>query len=200
MKYNKLHMYIWLLSFLIIGLSCRKQEVKSSCDPSSTSFQSIFQNMTLNGHTDDVHYDTEIHEYTFVLSQEKEVCELGYQSQPATSSVPYLIEIIDNATSTIIYGGNHIFSSSETSFVTPPLTIALQTGISYTLRRTILLNNANGQLGNIIGRVARKDQMNFPYSEGIMTVTDANFYQTNSPTGGSLQDVAVPYIDLVFRD
>ena len=111
-----------------------------------------------------------------------------------------MIEIIDNATSTIIYAGNHIFSSSETSFVTPTSTIALRVGISYTLRRTILLNNANGQFGNIIGRVARKGEMNFPYSEGLITITDANFYQTNAPTGSSLQDVAVPYIDLVFKD
>ena len=156
MKHNRLNNFIWLLSILIIVLSCRKYEVKSSCDHSSSSFQSIFQNMILNEYTDEAFFDTEIHEYSFVLTEDKEVCEIGYQSQPAISSALYLIEIIDSTTGTIIYAGNHNFSSSETSFVAPTSTINspfaapvvsmidLQSGVTYTLRRTIVLDNANG--------------------------------------------------------
>ena len=212
MMHNSLSMKAWLFSFLVIGFSCRKQEVKSSCDHSSSSFQSIFQSMILNEHTDEVFFDTEIHEYSFVLLEDKEVCEIGYQSQPAISSALYLIEIIDSATGTTIYDGNHNFSSSETSFVTPTSTINspfaapvvsmidLQSGVTYTLRRTLLLDNANGQFINLIGRVARKGEMSFPYTEGTMTITSANFYQATPSGGGSLLNYAVPYIDLIFTE
>ena len=212
MKQNRLNNFIWLLSILIIGLSCRKQEVKRSCDHSSSSFQSIFQNMILNEHTDEVFFDTEIHEYSFVLLEDKEVCKIGYQSQPAISSALYLIEIIDSATGTTIYDGNHNFSSSGTSFVTPTSTINspfaapvvsmidLQSGVTYTLRRTLLLDNANGQFINLSGRGARKGEMSFPYTEGTMTITSANFYQATPSGGGSLLNYAVPYIDLIFTE
>ena len=156
--------------------------------------------MILNGHTDDVFIDTEIHEYTFVLSENKEVCEIGYQSQPAISTALYLIEIIDNTNNLAVYSGNHIFSASETSYVTPGSTTNLQLETSYTLRRTILLSDANGQFGSIIGRIARKSEMNFPYTDGIMSITSANFYQASNPGGVSLLDDAVPYIDLIFTD
>tara|TARA_B100001059_G_scaffold117340_1_gene117608 strand:- start:295 stop:801 length:507 start_codon:yes stop_codon:yes gene_type:complete len=168
--------------------------------------------MILNEHTDEVFFDTEVHEYSFVLSEDKEVCEIGYQSQPEIFSALYLMEIIDSTTGMIIYSGNHNFSSSETSFVTPsstinspfaaPLasTIVIQSGVTYTLRRTILLNNANGQFSNLIGRVARRSEMSFPYTEGAMTITSTNFYQANPSGGGSLLNYAVPYIDLIFTE
>ena len=212
MKHNRLNNFIWLLSILITGLSCRKHEVKSSCDHSSSSFKAIFQNMTLNEYMDEAFFDTEIHEYSFVLMEDKEVCEIGYQSQPAISSALYLIEIIDSTTGTIIYAGNHNFSSSETSFVAPTSTINspfaapvasmidLQSGVTYTLRRTIVLDNANGQFINLIGRVARKGEMSFPYTEGTMTITSANFYPTTPSGVGALLNYAVPYIDLIFTE
>jgi hypothetical protein len=200
MKHNRLNNFIWLLSILITGLSCRKHEVKSSCDHSSSSFQAIFQNMTLNEYMDEAFFDTEIHEYSFVLMEDKEVCEIGYQSQPEISSALYLIEIIDSITGTIIYAGNHNFSSSETSFVTPTSMIDLQSGVTYTLKRTILLDNANGQFINLIGRVARKGEMSFPYTEGTMTITSTNFYQATPSGGGVLLNYAVPYIDLIFTE
>ena len=78
--------------------------------------------------------------------------------------------------------------------------IDLQSGVTYTLKRTILLDNANGQFINLIGRVARKCEMSFPYTEGTMTITSANFYQTTPSGGGALLNYAVPYIDLIFTE
>ena len=200
MRYRCLCINISFLGFLLLGMSCVKEEPKTSCDHSSSSFQSIFQSMILNEHSDEVFFDTEVHEYSFVLSEDKEVCEIGYQSQPELSSALYLIEIFDNTTGTIIYAGNHNFSSSETSFVTPTSTIDLQSGVTYTLRRSIFLNNANGQFSNLIGRVARRGEMSFPYTDGIMTLTSANFYQVTPSGGGSLMNYAVPYIALIFKE
>ena len=64
--------------------------------------------MILNEHTDEVFFDTEVHEYSFVLSEDKEVCEIGYQSQPEIFSALYLMEIIDSSTGMIIYSGNPV--------------------------------------------------------------------------------------------
>ena len=57
------------------------------------------------------------------------------------------------------------------------------------------MSNAGNQFGNIIGRIARNSPMSFPYSNGIMTITDADFYQN----GGPLTNLGVPYIDLILR-
>ena len=192
MKQFKLYVVL-LCVFSIVG--CGDDDEPILCDNTSSEFQTIFQSMISSGHTDQVTYDTEIHEYTFTLSANREVCEIGYQSQPAISSTPYLIEILDNSTTTTIYSNNHTFSSTTTSYVTPAVTVNLQSGISYTVRRTILLSNAGNQFGNIIGRIARNSPMSFPYSNGIMTITDADFYQN----GGPLTNLGVPYIDLILR-
>lgn len=170
----------------------------NECDNSSSEFQTIFQSMIYNGHSDIVSFDTEIHEYTFTLSADKVVCKIGYQSQPAIPSTPYLIEIIDNSTSNTIYADNHTFSPTATSYAIPSSAINLESGESYTIRRTLLLNDAGNQFGNIIGRIAaitNNSSTSFPYTNGIMTITNANFYQS----GGPLPNAGVPYIDLILR-
>jgi len=192
MKQFKLYL-ILLCAFSIFG--CGKDCERNPCDNTTSEFQTIFQSMISSGYTDEVTYDTEIHEYTFTLSANREVCEIGYQSQPAISSASYLIEIIDNSTSSTIYSNNHSFSSAATSYVTPSSIVNLQSGVSYTIRRTILLSNAGNQFANIIGRIATNSPMSFPYSNGIMTITNADFYQN----GGPLTDSGVPYIDLILR-
>jgi hypothetical protein len=149
--------------------------------------------MLSSGYEEDVSFDTEIHEYTFTLSADREVCKIGYQSQPGISSTPYLIEIVDNSNNVIIYSNNHTFSSTTTSYVTPTSTINLQSGLSYTIRR--IQTNWKTDITFTIGRLARKNQMDFPYSSGIMTITTADFYQR----GGPLTELAVPYIDLIFK-
>lgn len=192
---NQFKIYLVLL-FLGFMFGCGEDDDNPNpCDNTTSEFQSIFQDMITSGYTDNVTYDTEIHEYKFTLSASKEVCEIGYQSQPGIASTPYLIEIIDNSANSTLYSNNHIFSSTATSYITPSTTVNLQSGVSYTIRRTILLSNAGNQFINIIGRLARNNPMSFPYSNGIMTITNADFYQN----GGPLTDLGVPYIDLILR-
>jgi hypothetical protein len=190
---NQLKIYLVALS-LIFVFGC-DEDVDNSiqCNNSTSEFQSIFKNMLSSGYEEDVSFDTEIHEYTFTLSADREVCKIGYQSQPGISSTPYLIEIVDNSKNVIIYSNNHTFSSTTTSYVTPTSTINLQSGLSYTIRR--IQTNWKTDITFTIGRLARKNQMDFPYSSGIMTITTADFYQR----GGPLTELAVPYIDLIFK-
>ena len=167
-----------------------------ACSSTNTIFNQLYNNVVaLPGYQNTVTYDTEIHEYTFTFSQTKTICSIGYQSQPAIAAVPYKMEIIDNNTNTVIYSGNHVFSSANTSYVSisPTLIIANQ---SYTVRRTMLLANAGNNFANIIVRVVNQPGalVSFPQSFGIMTITGANFYQN----GGPLVNRGIPYIDFSY--
>lgn len=189
MKYSKIYL---LLLFSISIASCEDDIDSKTCDNSSSEFQSIFQSLVSNGHTDTETYDSEIHEYSFSLTSNKDVCKIGYQSQPAMSSTDYIIEIVDNSTGSIIYSDNHRFSSTQTSYITPSSPINLKSGVSYTVRRIQTLWGNN--IGNTIGRIAMKHNMSFPYSNGIMTITGSKFYQNGGPSING----AVPYIDLIL--
>lgn len=165
------------------------------CTSVNTDFQQLYTNVVnLAGHQNTISYDTEIHEYTFQLSANKTVCSIGYQSQPAIAATPYLMEIVD-ASNTVIYAGNHVFSSANTSYVpiTPTPLLANQ---NYTVRRTILLANAGNNFANLIGRLVNQPGalVSFPQSFGVITITSANFYQN----GGPLVNRGIPYIDLTF--
>jgi len=190
---NSLKIFTLLVFSSLIISSCGDDDTRQLCDNSNSPFQSLFQSLITSGHTDDVTFDTEIHEYTFTLSSNKEVCEIGYQSQPGIASTAYVIEIFDNLSSTVIYSDLHTFSSTGTSYVTPTSVINLQSGVSYTIKR--IQTNWGSNFSNIIGRLARNNPMNFPYTNGIMTITNADFYQN----GGPLTNLAVPYIDIILK-
>ena len=187
----KLIFVVLVLSLVTFG--CGDGPDSVTCDASSSEFQNIFDDMIANGHGDDVFFDSEIHEYTFSLSESKELCKIGYQSQPGISSTPYLIEILESATGTVVYSNNHVFSSTATSYITLTSVLSLDAGASYTIRR--IQTNWGSNIGNTIGRLARKSPMSFPYSNGIMTISSANFYQNGGPSA----DVGVPYIDLILK-
>lgn len=189
---NQLKIYLIVLSLLFV-FGCDDDDKPDLCNNTTSEFQSIYKNLITSGYKDDVNFDTEIHEYTFTLSADKEVCKIGYQSQSGISSTPYLIEIEDNSKNVVIYSNSHTFSSIATSYVTPTATINLQSGLSYTVRR--IQTNWGTNIGNTIGRLARNRPMNFPYSSGIMTITTADFYQR----GGPLTELGVPFIDLILK-
>ena len=187
--------FLFAFGLTIIGCSPPPPPPPPPCSTFNTTFSQLYNNVvTLPGHQNTNTFDTEIHEYTFTLSQTKTICSIGYQSQPAIASTPYLMEIIDPS-NTVIYSGNHVFSSANTSYVsiTPTTIIANQ---PYKIRRTMLLVNAGNSFANIIGRVVNQPGalVSFPQSFGIMTITSANFYQN----GGPLLNRGIPYIDFAY--
>lgn len=197
---NQIKNTIFIFVFGILLIGCANPNPAPApvpaCSSTNTIFNQLYNNVVgLPGYQNTVSYDTEIHEYTFSFSQNKTICSIGYQSQPAIASVPYKMEIIDNSTNTVIYTGNHIFSSANTSYVsiTPTSIIANQ---SYTIRRTMLVANAGNNFANIRGRLVNQPGalVSFPQSFGIMTITSANFYQN----GGPLVNRGIPYIDFAY--
>ncbi|MCS7017861.1 MAG: hypothetical protein RMJ87_02445 [Cytophagales bacterium] len=185
-----------VFAFVIASfMGCNPDSPLPTCDTSNSEFQTIFQNMLATGHNDQVFIDTEVHEYTFTLSTTKSLCKIGYRSHSALANTPYTIAIVDNTNSTTIYTGNHVFSSSATSYVSLNAPVILQAGNSYTVKR--IQTNWGGNIGNTVGRVARKSPMSFPYTAGIMTITNAKFYQ-HTVSSSVLNNFALPYVDLIF--
>jgi len=160
------------------------------CDTSNSEFKQIFDQL-IQTNVDEIYMDTEIHGYQFKVLTAKNICSIGYQSIPAMASTPYRIEIHNNTTNSIIYSGDHIFSSSGTSYVSVG-SIPLVAGNSYTVKR--IQTNWGNDISNTIGRTATSSSgdYSFPLSIGDLQITSAEFddNQLNS---------VLPYIDIVFE-
>lgn len=187
---------------LILGLSIvgctptpTPTPTPAGCVTTGTDFQQLYANVTaLTGHSNVVTYDSEVHSYTFELFATKTVCSIGYQSQPAIAATPYVIEIYNNTTATLVYTGNHVFNSAITSYVTIP-SVTLVAGNSYTIKR--IQTNWGTNIGNTIGRLVRNNSGNvsFPQTFGNIKITGSSFYQN----AGTQTNWAIPYIDIVFQ-
>lgn len=186
-----------LLSFIFIACEdddpVTVQPPAPICANVPSDFQSLFDSLASAGYTDEVTLDTEIHAYTFTLSVDKEVCQIGYQSHHDSAATPYVIELVDPSTNTILYSHPHVFSGDSVSYVEPSASLKLKGGLTYTLRR--IQTNWRPYVGNTIGQILWKDTMDFPYTHGVMTITGAEFEYTP----GSLTNWAIPYIDLIFK-
>lgn len=170
------------LFIFILVLGCTKKEdhyPTSNCNTSSSDMQTLFKVLTLGGYTQSYSMETEIHAYTFRLQESKQVCKIGYQSTPALEDSTYRIEIVDSVSNTLVYSGSHQFLAGHTSYVTPDSTIQLQAGTSYTIRR--IQTNWGSTIGNAVGRIIRKNSMQFPYTSGNMLITSSEFYQNGGP-------------------
>lgn len=186
-----------LMMVTLFFTACNKKdemdsEVETTCDNSTSEFQSLFQGLVNAGYDDEITMDTEIHEYTFQLSADMEICQIGYQSQTELATTAYLIEIVDNDNSTTIYSDSHVFSDTNISYVSPTSAINLQANTSYTVKR---VQTNYTLVTHTIGRLAMKSTMDFPYTEGMMTITSSNFHNNSAPA----TDIAIPYIDLVLK-
>lgn len=205
MKKNVKTLGLALLAMLAIT-SCTKEEILNkpapsgspsvlACVTSGTDFQQLYANvLTGTGNTNVVTYDSEIHSYTFTLAAPKTVCSIGYQSQPGIASTPYTIEIYNNSTNSVVYTGNHVFSSAITSYVSIP-GVNLNATDSYTIKR--IQTNWAGNIGNTIGRLVKNTSgsISFPQTFGVLRITGSKLYQN----AATQTDWAIPYIDIVFQ-
>ena len=85
---------LFIATILIISCSPSPNPLPApaACITTGTDFQQMYSNAAaLPNHSNVVFYDTEIHSYTFNLAVTKTVCSVGYQSQPAIASTPYVI-------------------------------------------------------------------------------------------------------------
>lgn len=188
-----------LSATLLFSLNCKnddddnssQQEAKMQCDSSNTSFNKLYISLVTPTNLGIAPtLDLVTHSYTFSVTANKTICKVGYQSVPAMSSTPYLIEIYDNTSASILYSGSHTFSSTATSYatITP---VAIQTGHSYTIKR--IQNNYASSIVNTIGRLISNST--YPVIYGDLKITGSSFYGT----GGPVNNNSIPYIDIVFE-
>ena len=173
-------------------LSCKKEDEETVCNGSNNDFSNLYNQLISSGYTDETTMDTEIHQFYFQLSKEMEVCKIGYQSQTAIENSPYLIEIIDTINNSTLLSESHTFSSNSISYFAPSNSVTLDSGVVYSLRRT---QTKSENFSNIIGRMATKSPMSFPYENGVIKVLGSKFYQK----GGPLNNFGIPFIDIVFK-
>lgn len=179
---------------LLVLISCKDKDPIDECPSSVSTLELLVDSLTGVGYEDVQTMDLEIHEYTFRLNQNQEVCKIGYQSQSAIETSPYMIQLIKADDGSVIYSGRHTFSSQRTEYVIPHSKIYLQAGTNYTIRR--MQNTYKSGIADVIGRICvRQDSMEFPYIMRDMTVLSSNFYQN----GGPAENWGIPFIDLWFK-
>jgi hypothetical protein len=182
-----------LFLFLSIALiSCKKDTFKTN----NSDFQHIYNDLIKSGHKARITWDTEVHSYTFILNENKAIKSFGYQSQSSLSSTAYIIEIINNADSSIVYSGGHLFSSTEISYATPNTQINLQGGVQYTLNR--IQTNWGQYITETIGHIVETEQSDYPLSYGSLTITETSFHDYGASSSWQKFN-ALPRIDLVFN-
>lgn len=171
----------------------------ANCNTTNTPFQQHFIGTLATDplYSDNVTMDLLTHEYTFKMNSNETICSVGYQGNAVlyANNIPYLIEIVDVSTNTVIYSGNHVFNDAAIEYVsiTPTNIVANQ---DYTIRRTV--TNYLGNIGNTIGRILRFNGQSNSFSNpniAGMSITASNFYGT----GGPATDFGIPYIDIAFQ-
>lgn len=182
----------FIILLVLIILSCKKD----GFDTKNSDFQKVYNNLIADGKTEEFTLDTEVHEYTFTLTEDKVLFVIGYKSHPDLKSTDYTIEIIDNSDSSTIYSEEHQFRSNRISYVTPSLPVSFQSGVSYTVRR--IQSNWGSNIALTIGELVKTIESDYPISDGIITITESDFTDSDGAPRGH-KFFAVPQIDLVFE-
>lgn len=194
---------IFLLLFYGLSLSifsCNKNKdvsLKTTTvnDTSNTDFNHLYHNLLSSYNYENIIImDLEVHAYSFEVTTPKTLIKIGYQSLPFFNSTPYLMEIFDSTSNTLLYSGSYLFSPTNTTYVsiTP---IPLVVGHLYSISR--IQKNWAGNIGNTVGRLVRNPNGNisFPQVFGDLKIMGSTFYGT----GGPSINRALPYIDIVFE-
>lgn len=187
-----------LLTFLMLFTACNNSD-GSFCDPNNTDFQQLIVNAVTSNPTgtymDDVWMDLDTHQYNFTVTSPESICGFGYQSQGGFTG-QYGIEILDVTNSNVLYSNQHSFSATATDYVQLPSPIQLTVGNEYAILRTVINRQ---DLDDQLGRGLRRQNgqpIPYPISEGSLTILSSTFFGS----GGPVNNIVVPYIDLVFSN
>jgi hypothetical protein len=177
-------------SLLLIGLiglfGCKSDGV---CEDSDFLMTNFFQELLEGGFTDKETLDTD-HSYTFVLSEDKILCAIGYESQK--NVVDYRIEL-KNQNDSILFNEIMSFNHKRIEYKSVG-NILLSSKDTFTITRKV--NSGANSASDHIGRVAHRDNsdsISFPITKGQLTVIDVNF---DSIRGINF---AIPLLDLEVK-
>lgn len=193
---------IALCTFFVFILSCTSDDDAAKpngvCDTNATTdFQLLVSNTIANNtpgtFVDDVWMDLDTHQYNFEVSANQTICAVGYQSQGGFTG-QYGIEIIDITNNNLLYSNQHTFSATATSYVNLTTPVNLVAGNEYAILRTVINRQ---DLDDQLGRGLRMPGgfIPFPLTQGVLTIKSSTFFGS----GGPVNNIVVPYIDLVFE-
>lgn len=196
----KLALLLGIATLLLTA--CKKEHNKKTgpdCDSTNTIFNQLFNlQLSIPNMHDSITIDSYTHLYTFKVSNNQVLCQIGYQAYPGMDTIPYTFELFDSTSNSLIYSGSHLLSSLSTTYVSI-VPVNLIAGHQYTISR--IQPNANGNPANLTGRLALigfqlANQLSFPINSNGITILSSDFAGGIS---GSLSNYALPYIDLVFQ-
>lgn len=201
MKNQKMLLQLFICLF-VLGCSsdddAATPQPEGVCDTNAvTDFQLLVSNTVTNNPSgtfvDDVWMDLDTHQYNFEVSSAQTICAVGYQSQGGFTG-QYGIEILDVTNNNLLYSNPHSFSATATSYVSLTNTINLVPSVEYAILRTVLNRQ---DLDDQLGRGLRMPGGNipFPLTQGVITIKSSAFFGS----GGPVNNIVVPYIDLVFE-
>ena len=191
-----------LLCIATLLTACKKEQNKKpdpTCDSSNTKFNQLFNlQLSLPLMNDCITIDSHSHQYTFKVSNDEVLCKIGYQAYPGMDTLPYTFELFDSTTNSLVYSGNHLLSSLFTTYVSI-VPVNLFASHKYTISRIQPIDNGNP--ANLTGRLVFSgfqglNPLSFPINNNGITILSTDFVGGIS---GSLENCALPYIDLVFQ-
>ncbi len=177
---------IILFSGVIALFGCKSEGI---CEDSDFLMTNFFEKLLDDGFTDEVTVDAN-HSYTFVLSQDKILCGIGYESQK--NVVDYRIEL-KNQNDSILFNEIMRFNHKRIEYKSVG-NILLNSQDTFTLTREV--NSGAKSSIDHIGRVAIREgseSIIFPITKGQLTIIDVNF--DSIPTA----KFAIPLIDLEVK-
>lgn len=209
--------YLKKISLLLLSTiaitSCSSNDAESTviasvvapCITTNTLFQQLYNPLNTTAFPESLSgYNNAVtHEYTFNITNAATICSIGYQSQTTLASQNYVIEIYDTVTNAVVKTITSNFSSTFTSYVTLTTPLVLVSGRSYKIKRygPATVANPNGAGRCVSNNVTGAGNVSFPKTSGNLTITDSDFYTSNSTGIISAGDNnnSMPYIDIVFQ-
>ncbi|MFL0352490.1 hypothetical protein [Xanthomarina sp. GH4-25] len=191
-----------ILSFLLI--SCQNDDnndsIQQVCNNSNSNFSNLYDDIVIN--EDLLSYDTvesSLHAYVFKVSSQKQICSIGYQSFHEDVTVPYGIIIKEEATNTILYSGNHLFTQNNMSYVNLSQNIILEPNTEYVISRiqNMLNNDSNNSLGTVIDGISNGNIEFLPYTFNELSILSTRFIDIWSDDEVDVYNF-LPKIDIVF--
>lgn len=163
----------------------------NSCDEENANMENYFADLVNTGNyffrTD---MDLETHEYTFHVTEELNLCSVGYQSY---TGKPCVIELVDN-NNTVIYSNTFTFSKDHQDYKSLPL-INLQPNKNYTIRRRF--ENYIYSIDIIGKRFFNKNSSSSvtPFNAGKIIITQSKYSGNGTPV---THNTSIPFITLGY--
>ena len=167
---------------VIIFVGCGKDE----CPNSQYLMENLYSSFSTNSDFEDrISYDSETHEYSFILARDVQLCGIGYQSQANIDN--YDFRIVDDQNN-LILDEQLSFSSDKTEYRSVTA-VSLNANTEYTISRTC---NTYDSISDVIGRILTfSSAVSLPIVQGDLTITKVSFYGNGNPDND-----AIPFIGL----